>query len=1296
MFSQEAFKTPKLQQPQSPAAAQTQLSHSSALSPFAPRVPRSSAAALSEQRARTQAQAQEPPADNRLAARSHRLRSPGELPTELRAALRQRDLQPARLQEPCSFAAGAQGVAWMALGGALYVWKTDAPQACMRLASGLAGETAHASLACIVQPAAGEPLLLLVCWRSRLALYPLTHVLRPRELLLAAPAPLATCALPAGTTVQPRTLQSVPPPPAASGPSSSSSEACALLASSAALGFAVHASKGGASLTLAPLARGGGTLHSLFSGVMGLLSQSSRPAAGPIMATAYSHGPDGGVVVCLTGGAGAAEGHETLEIFRRQGGPAGPWALAAEHALPPLLAPCVQQMGGQLGATLRLADVCAAPAAEGHGGVVVWLLVGSQPAGGGEDAPCDLSVVGVLLAADDGAAPSVRPWAAGDLLRGALPASALGGARLAAGAGADGPLVLYSSAQAWALRDASGLPARTLLLAGGAGGAGGAATAAAAAAEAPLLGGLGEQGVLGGGGDAHGVLLLLSQRLVRLGYAEPAPAARGAARGARRTLDAAELAQVEATLLEHWRESAAAAAQLGAALSSPQPLPELLAVARDEASEQVARVVVAVGEGLVSERLPAGGALLEPPLRQRLAAHASLSSFCVAHHALLAPVRQPQRFAELLEAGERAAAALAVCQLRNGASAASTPLLLAALEGAAGQAADGEGQAAFYALLLAPAAGGGASGGAAFEALLVQLSALAAGTERLGALCALCDAAVLPLRAAREYRQEQMRLASAADGRRAAGAAAAAAAETSEAEAAAQRAGLVPWTATSVVLELLLRLATAVGQQALRGAQGDAAERDGAAEAALAQAVAMLHEARLHGLAARLAVARASARDAPAARAELASARQAAAAQLRALGALPQLLRLAETYCDFRTLAELCTQPPAPPTASGALPPPAGLQAQMLRTFEEPGLATTAALAAEEAEATGSFGAELLQALFEQGPLGCRELLRIGERYPYLRPTLSTFLQKHPGLHWMQLVGEEQFDHAARALYSWALQGEGLAFAGSVADRKAVLALGRLCHRAAMLPDAGPPPAELPPVARVSVPIDGRAAEEPMGEVRLRDASDEHYCLRVQERLPWLQLADGAACGTEAAVEKLLAHAAAAAPPAERGVSTLEALTLALDLVHKTAWRHTAARQGARLQAVLGTALTLGDELARWRSLGARNAGLTDTERRAELGSLALFCLLKYQEEKLAADPQRAAALHMARFAEGEGGVLAAMLHEAGCAADAKLRAALLGAQQVAAQQVAEAAAEGEDAAWVLVPAAQADDAMQE
>ena len=81
----------------------------------------------------------------------------------------------------------------------------------------------------------------------------------------------------------------------------------------------------------------------------------------------------------------------------------------------------------------------------------------------------------------------------------------------------------------------------------------------------------------------------------------------------------------------------------------------------------------------------------------------------------------------------------------------------------------------------------------------------------------------------------------------------------------------------------------------------------------------------------------------------------------------------------------------------------------MLRTFEEPGLATTAALAAEEAEATGSFGAELLQALFEQGPLGCRELLRIGERYPYLRPTLSAFLQKHPGLHWMQLVGEEQF-----------------------------------------------------------------------------------------------------------------------------------------------------------------------------------------------------------------------------------------------------------------------------------------------
>ena len=54
--------------------------------------------AASPVRADTRAWAAARRAD-RLAARAHRLRSPGELPTELRAALRQRDLQPARLQE---------------------------------------------------------------------------------------------------------------------------------------------------------------------------------------------------------------------------------------------------------------------------------------------------------------------------------------------------------------------------------------------------------------------------------------------------------------------------------------------------------------------------------------------------------------------------------------------------------------------------------------------------------------------------------------------------------------------------------------------------------------------------------------------------------------------------------------------------------------------------------------------------------------------------------------------------------------------------------------------------------------------------------------------------------------------------------------------------------------------------------------------------------------------------------------------------------------------------------------------
>ena len=1325
--SMDALKTPKHGHPQSPHEAQLQRSiHSSALSPFArqPRAPATGGFSLPQVR---------PEGDNLRATRLHRLSSPGELPAELHTALRQRDLQPDHLREPCSFGVGSAGIAWVALGGALHVWKTDAPQACMRLASGVAGETADASLVCVVNP--GDGPLLLVCWRSGLSLYPLAHLLQTLQLQLAAPAPLATCALPRGTTAQPRTMQSITPPAGARGAAS----ACALFAASDGQAYAVCATArqgaAAATVTLSALQRGGSTLTSLLSGVMGLLSQSSRAPTMPIVGVAHSACGEGGMALCLTA-ASDAEPHLTqcLEVYTRQGGPTGPWAQAAEHALRPLLEPQLEAIGGR---DWRVVDFRAAPAPAG-GGVAVWLLLATrQPPPG--SAACQLAVM-CLVASEDGATLTPQPWRQDDVLTaaGGLAGGLAGGAeaRLVAASGVDGPLVVFSTAaSAWALRDATGQPARTLLLAGSA------AAAAAAPAEPPLLGQLGDRCVLGGGGDELGVLLLLSGRLVRLGYHQPARGggarAGGGGGGAGAAAPAVADDELRSELKQAWREGASAAARGGGLLGAPQPLPQLLATARDDAAEQTARAVVRVAEELAAEPLGAGWALLEGPLKQRLAAHASFVAFCVSHHAMLSPSRQPRRFGELLRPGEAVAVALALCKLRNGASAANAQMLLSALEAAAPA---GEGQAGFYgALLAAPsaaaggAAAGGADGGAAaatsvstFELLLTQLCATAATplaaaatcAERLGALAALCGAAVLPLRAVVDYRAEQLRVCT--DDGRGGGAEALGAAEE-----AARRAGLLPWTAAAAVLEPLLRLAEAVqvqAQAAVHEAQGVAlTERDVAARRELVEAIAAVHGVRLHGLATKLAVARARG-DAGPARAELEGARQAAAAQLRALEALPQLRALAEDFCDFKTLAALCTKP-APPGC--ALPPADELQAALLLRFEDPaggggaGGAGGTTLAAEEAARNGSFAAELLQGVYELGPLGCRQLLRLPERYPYLAPALRTFLQRHPGLHWMQLVEEGDFEHAARALYSWALQGEG--FASSVDERHAVLSLGKLCHRAATLPDAGGPPpraAELPPVARVAVPIDGRAAEEPRGEVRLCDAADEQYCLRVQERLPWLQLPGGGACSTQQAVEQLLAHAREAPPPAERGISRQDALTLALDLVGKTGWRHPRT-QRERLTAVLATALCCGDELSRWQQLAARDAGLTDTERRAELqlrdGGLALFALLQYQEEKIAAEQQQqqqqqqalapggggggglAARLASRLVDDGDDGLLSRVLREAQCEGMAKLRDTLLRAQTAAQWDAAAAAAAAATGAaeddGVMV---HAEDAMQD
>mmetsp|Transcript_5628 Transcript_5628/g.18851 ORF Transcript_5628/g.18851 Transcript_5628/m.18851 type:complete len:311 (-) Transcript_5628:794-1726(-) len=126
-----------------------------------------------------------------------------------------------------------------------------------------------------------------------------------------------------------------------------------------------------------------------------------------------------------------------------------------------------------------------------------------------------------------------------------------------------------------------------------------------------------------------------------------------------------------------------------------------------------------------------------------------------------------------------------------------------------------------------------------------------------------------------------------------------------------------------------------------------------------------------------------------------------------------------------------------------------------------------------------------------------------------------------------------------------------------------MLSLGKLCHHAAFLRDAPPhsdddvaagPAPTAPPVPGVLLAVDASEREE-WRAVGVAAADDEHYLLRMQEKLPWLCKAGGAAAPAEALLESLLATAASPALCAERHVSQEEVLKLSLDVAHKSAWR---------------------------------------------------------------------------------------------------------------------------------------------
>ena len=204
-----------------------------------------------------------------------------------------------------------------------------------------------------------------------------------------------------------------------------------------------------------------------------------------------------------------------------------------------------------------------------------------------------------------------------------------------------------------------------------------------------------------------------------------------------------------------------------------------------------------------------------------------------------------------------------------------------------------------------------------------------------------------------------------------------------------------------------------------------------------------LHEERLHGLLYRLKLAATvdkegstfarSSPTKPPALVAFQAGRDQAAAALLAIGALPPAARLAEEMHDYKTLSLLCTRPPP------ALPPQllrgrrvvsgVELRHELLARLVPP----PPPLYDHEERAQPPFVDELCLACYELGSLGCRELLRLPEDYPFLAPHLRAFLATYPRLYWLHLVDEAahttdpaqsttSLEEAARALYGWGLQ----------------------------------------------------------------------------------------------------------------------------------------------------------------------------------------------------------------------------------------------------------------------------------
>jgi len=277
-----------------------------------------------------------------------------------------------------------------------------------------------------------------------------------------------------------------------------------------------------------------------------------------------------------------------------------------------------------------------------------------------------------------------------------------------------------------------------------------------------------------------------------------------------------------------------------------------------------------------------------------------------------------------------------------------------------------------------------------------------------------------------------------------------------------------------------------------------------------------------------------------------------------------------------------------------------------------------------------------------------------------------------------------------------------------------MLSLGKLCHHAAFLRDAPPhsdddvaagPAPTAPPVPGVLLAVDASEREE-WRAVGVAAADDEHYLLRMQEKLPWLCKAGGAAAPAEALLESLLATAASPALCAERHVSQEEVLKLSLDVAHKSAWRlgdsaRGRAARSERLVRVLAAAANADGQA--WLHLSSRLRSISETGLRKALleggtaehaagdpRPLLLWSLLAWEADKRAGGgggSREVVSLH--------GPLLGELLAALGRVDDTALRSTLQRAQTEAEAAAAEAREGGGEAAplgeesgeWMVVEA---------